>query len=139
MIIVIRISGRVEVPRSVRETLFRMRLRKKYTAILIENKEENIIMLDKVRNFVAYGIIKKEMLEKLIELRGELMDKRKKISKENIIAEIGKKPLSELGIKPFFRLHPPRGGIDSKLHFPIRKGVLGDNGEKINLLLERML
>ena len=60
---------------------------------------------------------------------------------EKIISEIfdGKleKRLSDFGIKPFFRLHPPRGGIKSKLHFP--KGVLGDHGDKINLLIERML
>ena len=40
-------------------------------------------------------------------------------------------------IENFFRLHPPRGGIKSKIHFP--KGVLGDNKEKINDLIKRML
>jgi large subunit ribosomal protein L30 len=40
-------------------------------------------------------------------------------------------------IKPFFRLHPPRGGINSKEKFP--KGSLGDNQEKINELVRRML
>ncbi|KKL95423.1 hypothetical protein LCGC14_1854700, partial [marine sediment metagenome] len=43
----------------------------------------------------------------------------------------------KLNLKPFFRLHPPRKGIKSKLHFP--KGVLGDNKEKINDLVLRML
>ncbi len=41
--------------------------------------------------------------------------------------------------KNFFRLHPPRRGIESKKHFGVGKGVLGDNGEKINELLVRML
>jgi len=36
-------------------------------------------------------------------------------------------------------LHPPRKGIESKKHFGVGKGVLGDNKEKINELLERML
>jgi large subunit ribosomal protein L30 len=44
-----------------------------------------------------------------------------------------------LNIKPFFRLHPPRGGIDSAKHFGIKKGVLGNNKESINKLIERML
>ena len=48
----------------------------------------------------------------------------------------GKKP-EEIGIKPFFRLHPARGGIKSKLHYP--KGVLGNHKENINKLIERML
>ena len=52
--------------------------------------------------------------------------------------EKGKTP-EHLGLKPFFRLHSPRGGINSKAHFPVRKGVLGDNKEKINELVKRML
>jgi hypothetical protein len=40
-------------------------------------------------------------------------------------------------LKGFFRLHPPRKGIKSKLQYP--KGVLGDNKESINKLIERML
>ena len=47
------------------------------------------------------------------------------------------KKYDELGIKPFFRLHPPRGGIRSKVHYP--EGVLGNHKEKINELVERML
>jgi hypothetical protein len=42
-----------------------------------------------------------------------------------------------MGIKPFFRLHPPRKGINSKIQYP--KGVLGNNKEDINKLIERML
>ena len=40
-------------------------------------------------------------------------------------------------LKGFFRLHPPRKGINSKLQYP--KGVLGDNKKDINKLIERML
>ena len=43
------------------------------------------------------------------------------------IEGLNKKGLEELGLKPFFRLHPPRGGIESKKHFGVGKGVLGDN------------
>jgi len=56
-----------------------------------------------------------------------------------VIEGLDKKTLVDFGLKPFFRLHPPRGGIDTKVHFPIRKGVLGDNKEKINDLVRRML
>ena len=50
---------------------------------------------------------------------------------------IKNKNINDLPIKPFFRLHPPRGGIKSREHFP--KGVLGNNKEKINDLIKRML
>ena len=51
--------------------------------------------------------------------------------------EMRKDIVEELNMKPFFRLHPPRGGINAKIHFP--KGVLGNNKEKINDLIKRML
>jgi hypothetical protein len=74
----------------------------------------------------------------LIEKRGQLINKEKKIDIKKIVEELEKgKKYEELNLKPFFRLHPPRKGIKSKLHFP--KGVLGDNKEKINDLVKRML
>ena len=45
----------------------------------------------------------------------------------------------EVNVKPFFRLHPPRKGIESKKHFGVGKGVLGNHKDKINKLIERML
>jgi len=58
------------------------------------------------------------------------------IAKEFLESKTDKK-LENFGVKPFFRLHPPRGGFNSKLRFP--KGILGNHGEKINELIRRML
>lgn len=137
MIIVVRISGQVKLSTAMQETLFRMRLRRKYTAVLMHATEENMRLLQKVRNFVAYGQIAKETLEKLIEKRGQVVGKKKLGA--DAIEIIEKKGLEEAGLKPFFRLHPPRGGVDTKLHFGTKKGVLGDNKESINKLVEKML
>ncbi len=117
MICIIRIRGRVGIDRKINETLDRLRLRKKYVCVVIEATKENLGMIKKVKNFVAYGEIYDETYKELKEKRG----------KKNLEGEI----------KPFFRLHPPRKGINSKLHFP--RGVLGDNKEKINDLVRRML
>jgi len=138
MICVIRITGRVGINKDVNETLNRLRLRKKYSCIVLNAKKEQLGMIKKVRNFVAFGEISDEMFEKLIEARGQIIDKDKKIDSKNIISEIKKgKKYQELNLKPFFRLHPARKGINAKVHFP--KGVLGDNKSKINDLLGRML
>jgi len=138
MICVIRIRGQVGINKKVKETLDRLRLRKKYSCIVINPTKEQLGMIKKMRNFVAFGEIKKDMLKKLIEKRGQLINKEKKIDVKKIVEELEKgKKYEELNLKPFFRLHPPRKGIKSKLHFP--KGVLGDNKEKINELVERML
>ncbi len=139
MILVIRISGLVEVPIVINEALFRMRLRKKYAAVLIKDNEENKKLLQVVRNFVAFGTIEPKTLVKLVAARAKSVDKKKKIDAEKTATQLETKSMADLGLKPFFALHPPRGGIDTKLHYPIRKGVLGDNKEDINKLVEKML
>ncbi|MGV8131770.1 MAG: hypothetical protein ACP5N7_06750 [Candidatus Pacearchaeota archaeon] len=138
MIIAIRISGMVDVPENVNHLLDNINLRRKYAAILIEETPENMKMLNQIRSFVAFGKITNQNLVKLISMRGERSDS-KKIDAENVVKNLDKKSLREQGLKPFFRLHPPRKGIESKKHFGIGKGVLGDNKEHINALLERML
>ena len=139
MLVVIRISGMVEVPDTIQAALFNMRLRRKYSAVLMHDTPENIKWLRNVRDFVAFGKISEQNLAKLIALRGEALKSNFKIDAKAIISGLDKKSLDELGLKPFFRLHPPRGGIESKKHFGVGKGVLGDNKEHINKLLERML
>jgi large subunit ribosomal protein L30 len=120
MIAIIRIKGRVGLSKDVNETLDRLRIRRKYTCVVFEKPNEvQLGMIKRVKDFVAYGEISADTYKELVKIRG-----RK--------GKDGK-------IKPFFRLHPPRKGIESKKHFGVGKGVLGDNGDKINDLILRML
>jgi large subunit ribosomal protein L30 len=138
MICIIRIRGQVKIDRDVKETLERLRLGKKYTCVVINPNKEQLGMIKKLRNFVAFGNMNKDVFEKLIDTRGQKINKDKKVDSKKVIEELEKgKTYEFLNLKPFFRLHPPRKGINSKKHFP--KGVLGDNGEKINDLVLRML
>ena len=136
---IIRISGLVEVARTVEATLSRMRLRRKYTLVLLPATPMTSLLLKKVRNFVAYGDIDADTLAALLEKRAQLIDKKKRVDLAEVAKQLNKKSLQDLGIKPFFRMHPPRKGIDARLHFGVRKGVLGDNKDKINDLIRRML
>ncbi len=138
MILVIRIAGMVNNPKAVQETLHRMRLRRKYAAVILQDTPENRKTLLKVRNYVAYGTASDALLEELITIRGKSED-GKPIDAKAVIKQLATKRLEELGIKPFFRLHPPRGGIDSKKHVGVHKGVLGDHKDAIGKLVERML
>jgi large subunit ribosomal protein L30 len=137
MICVIRICGKVKLNKEIREALNRLNLRKKYSCVLLNPTKENLGVVKFLENFVAYGEVKQETIEKLVEKRGKSVEKDKKIDAKKIAQEIEKKKPEELGIKKVFRLHPPRGGINSKLHYP--KGVLGNNKEEINKLIGRML
>jgi len=116
LIAIIRIAGQVKVKKEIVDTLYRLKLRRKYTCVVIKPTKDILGMIKKVKYYVAYGEINKETYDKLVKARGKKID--------------GK-------LKPFFRLHPPRKGIKSKLQYP--KGVLGNNGEKINELIRRML
>ena len=120
MMCVIRIAGETGLDKKIKETLDRLRLKKKYSCIVIESPNDSQLgMIKTASDFVAFGEINDETYKKLIEKRG------KKVARK---------------LKPFFRLHPPRKGIDSKKHFgETKKGVLGNNGEKINELVGRML
>ena len=136
---IIRIRGQVDINKGVGETLTRLRLGRKYTCVVLANPtKEQIGMIKRLKDFVAFGSIRKEVFENLIDARGQKIDKSKKIDSKKVIEDLEKgKSYESVNLKPFFRLHPPRGGIKSKVHFP--KGVLGDNGEKINDLVLRML
>ncbi len=131
MIAVIRISGKVDVSEKIKNTLDRLDTRRKYSCNIF--KEEFIKgMLKKVRDYVAYGYVDDKMVKKLVEKRG-----KGDVNSEKVVKGLkeGKKP-KELGLKSCFRLHPPRGGINTKQHYP--RGVLGKH-EDISKLLERML
>jgi large subunit ribosomal protein L30 len=113
MIAIIRITGQINLSEGIVETFQRLKLKKKYTCIVIEKMTDSQEgMLKKIKDFIAYGEITKETYDKLVEKRGQ---------KE----------------KNIFRLHPARGGINTKKAFP--KGVLGNHKSEINKLIERML
>jgi len=115
-IAIIRISGMVKVNKDIEDTLYRLRLRKKYSCVVVKPTKEILGMIKKVKYYVAYGEIDKETYDKLIKVRGKKLNDK---------------------LKPFFSLHPPRKGIKSKLQYP--KGVLGNNKKDINKLIGRML
>ncbi len=140
MIAIIRISGIVNRKEEIENTLNRLRLRRKYSCVVLDKTKEIMGMVEKVRSNVAYGEINEKTLEELVEKRAKPLSliNSKKIDTKKIVKEIlDKKTVESLEIKPFFRLHPPLKGINTKQHFP--KGVLGDNKDKINNLILRML
>jgi len=117
MIAIIRIRGQVNIRKEITETLKRLGLKTKYSCLILEKPNAvELGMIEKIKDFVAFGEINQETYKKLVEARGKYSKSKTK-----------------------FRLHPPRGGIDAKKHFGVGKGVLGNHGKEINKLLERML
>jgi len=140
LIAVIRIAGLVKIRKDIEETLNRMRLRRKYSCVLFRPTKDSLGMIKKVKDYIAYGEIDKKTLTNLLKSRAESINGGKRaleIDFEKAAEDLmNGKSLKDLKLKSFFRLHPPRKGIKSKLKYP--KGVLGEN-KKINELINRML
>ena len=139
MLAAIRITGMNKMDTHVEETLQRLRLRKKYTLVFVKEVPEMLGMVNKVRNFIAFGKVDEKMITEIIKARGKVLgDTKAKIKDPEKMAKelLAGKSLEELKIKPFFGMHPARGGIDTKHHQP--KGVIGEHKD-ISKLLMKML
>ena len=66
---VIRIHGQVRLRKEIVETFNRLRLRRKYSCVVLEGKKEELGMVKRVKDFVAYGEISEEVYKKLVKQR----------------------------------------------------------------------
>src|SRR3989344_3606971 len=105
-LVVVLVRGMVNTKPEVRETLKRLRLQRKNNCIIVPHKPERIGMVNAVKDFVTWGTVTPEVLEKI---------KKKMVN----------------GVTP---LQPPRKGFGRKgIKFQFnRGGALGNRGEKMN-------
>ncbi|NPE27121.1 hypothetical protein HNV12_03915 [Methanococcoides sp. SA1] len=111
--LIVRIAGQVKNKGTENETMYRLKLRKKFTAILVE--EDDKIRMGMVRSVdkkVAFGKVDEKFLKELNE---------KRPAKDGV-----------------YYLHPPRGGFKKSSRLPTPKGILGEH-EDIVKLVGRML
>jgi len=151
MYAVILLRSNVGVKKPIKDTLELLRLHKINHCVFLEENDYNKGMLQKVKDFVAWGEVDKETLITIMKERGRLAGntRLKDVSLEDtpfgsldkFVEDLlsGKANFSDIPmLKPVFRLHPPRKG-----HKGIKKsfnagGELGYHGDKINDLLLKM-
>lgn len=149
---VIRIRGRVNVRSQVEETLNMLRLRNVNNCVIIDDRKEYLGMLQKVKDYVTWGEVDPSTIEELLKNRGQLVGGRRfteehleKNTKFKSIKEFAK-AFSEFkaefkdisGLKPVFRLHPPRKGHGRIKRGFAEGGALGARGEEIKEILSKM-
>jgi large subunit ribosomal protein L30 len=139
-IAVIRISGRVDVVPKVKKTFEELKMDRKFSCIVIDDKPEIMGMIKRVQDHVCFGPVKEHVLKELILKRGKFTKKVNEKEMESIAKEFmeNKKTMDKVGLKKVFHLHPPRGGFKKSTFLPYPQGILGKN-EKINELILRML
>jgi len=155
--VAIRVRGTVDVDPDVEHTLYLLRLRRKFTASLYHSSQPGILdMLKAAENWIAWGEVERRVLIELLRRRGRLVGE-KPLTDEWVKEKLGLNGLEELadkllageiyfnklkvyGVKPFFRLHPPKGGLKGSIKRRYGDGgVLGYWGSGINELLTRMI
>ncbi|MBR9678383.1 MAG: 50S ribosomal protein L30 [Nanoarchaeota archaeon] len=132
---VIRVRGLLDVNPKARKAMELLGLTKKHACRIMHWNEHTKGQIHRIKDFVAWGEINETILTKMIEKK-ELKDSAG-FAKQFLSH---KKSFKDVGEKPVFNLHPPRGGFPRKgIRQPAtRGGALGFH-KNINELLEKML
>ena len=142
MIAIIRIRGTIGIRKDIKETLAYLRLNKPNHCVIVPENEIYLGMIKKVKDYIAYGKIDDKTLKAMIETRGKYSFSKpvEKKDVEKVLKLVKEGKIKESKIKNLFKLQPPKKGFkrSTKKGFN-QKGILGDNKEKINDLLSRML
>ena len=153
-IAIVRITGQQGLNQDIKKTFKLLNLHKKYTCVIVDNNPQIGGMIKRIKDLTTWGEIDAKTIELLLEKRGRLhannfltkeyVKEKAKIELEQFAKEFSesKKKIKDIpGLKPFFRLTPPRGGFEAKgtkKPFSIG-GTLGYRKEKINDLIKRMV
>lgn len=152
MFAVVRVRGQVNVSGKIEDTLGMLRLHKVNHCVFLQDTPNNMGMIQKAKDYIAYGTVDVESLTEILGNRGRLegdarlTDEYVKENSEfasiasfaealvNGDAKITDVPL----LKPVFRLHPPRKGHAGIKRTAQQGGVLGNHGDDIKALLNKM-
>jgi len=152
-LLVIRIRSGIDAKSEVKRTLKMLRVGRTNYATLVDDRPDYMGMLMTVKDRVTWGEVSAATIRELLEKRGETAY-NKKIEQDSLKA-LGYETFDQLaqklysceselpkmtGLKPFFRLHPPRKGFRGKTKLSFgASGEAGYRGERINELASRMI
>ena len=151
-LLVIRIRGTLNVSKREEDTLRMLRVDRNNFATIIDDRPDYLGMLQKAKDWITWGEPSVETVKEMLIKRGKAPGNKKLT--EEYIKKLGFESFDNLaeklvrcelninqieGIKPFFRLHPPKKGFKKSIKRPYKsKGELGYRGYTINELAIRM-
>lgn len=150
---VVQLRGEVNLRGDVRDTLRMLNLGRVNHCTFIPETPEYEGMIKKVAEVTAFGSPSVDVVETLVRRRGEPVEGSDTIDDawvaehtdyDDVAALAGalveeETSLSEQGLAPVLRLHPPRGGHDGIKKTRVNGGVLGRHEpEEIDALLQVM-
>lgn len=152
MYAIIRLRGSVNTKPEIKDTLKMLRLNQINHCVVVPDTPNYKGMIQKVKDYVAYGPVNAETLALILENRGRIVG-GDRLTDEYVAKNSGYKSIREFaealasgkaamsdvtGLNPVFRMHPPRKGHAGLKRTFQQGGALGNYGEDISLLVEKM-
>lgn len=156
-LLAVRLRGTAGDNPDVRKTMESLSLLRVYQARLLRNDSSTAGMLRAAKHLVAWGEVDPLTLGQLLAKRAEgenrsmVLDEdfvKRRFNKDGfgqlasslVAGEVEIGDLWRAGLKPRFRLHPPRGGFKRSTRRAFSDGgELGYRGGEINSLVRRMI
>ncbi len=150
MLAVIKVRGSNKTDVHIKRAFQELRLTRNNILVLVD--ESQLGQIRKAKDYVTWGEIDEEHLVKLLRERGRMMGD--KPLDETVLKDIGVGSIEEMasrlmegslrikdieGMKPVFRMNPPRKGYGSTKRTYGMKGALGYRGKDINGLIDAMI
>lgn len=152
---VVRVRGGAHVEVSLKETMRHLHLTRQNHAVLLPETDALRGMVNKVQGYVTWGPVSAPTVESLLKTRG-ITESGVRLDVSKVPSSSGAKDLKGLtdlvakggslgvpGMKPLFRLHPPKGGWRSTKKPYTLGGALGyrEPGSKLDMdkLISRMV
>jgi len=150
---IVRVRGTVNIKEGITDTMKMLRLNSANHCVVVPETPSYRGMLQKVKDYVTWGEIDEPTMARLLLLRGKIIggepisegfvrentefDSIEELSKAVCANKVN---LSKIdGLKPVFRLNPPKKGFRTVKRAYTIGGTLGYRGKDINALLERMM
>ncbi len=147
----VRLRGDPDTRKKARTTMKRLGLERTNHVLLLPETDAYEGMLNRAKDYLTYGTVDTDYAAELLEEQGEtqhglLSESLEELGYDSVedlveALEDGEADLSELrdsGFRNVLRLNPPSKGYeDTRRHYN-QGGSLGDRGDSIVELLERM-
>jgi large subunit ribosomal protein L30 len=140
------LRGEVNVRPEIKDTLEMLRIHSVNHCVVVKEDAHYRGMIQKVKDYVAWGKIDDDTLAMLLERRGRLSGNRRLTEKylestpyrsfKDLASALnsGSVSLKELEIKPIFRLHPARKGLKTTKKTAQQGGDMGFRQDLADLI-----
>jgi len=148
---IVRVRGSIHARHDIVDTLRILHLTRANHATVVPERPEFRGMITRVNGYITWGEADPKVVGLLLEHRG-VTDSGASLTAEHLAEADGTKDLGALaarvtkdglqpipGLRPLFRLTPPKGGWRSTKKPYTRGGALGYRGRAINDLVQRMV